>query len=67
MTLHQLDTPTRTLPPRRVVFGVPMTREEALDKALTLHRRRDFEGSARVLDEAGLWVHDLIEWSRNAE
>ena len=48
------------------VFGMPMTRQEALRKALELSQRGDHTAAARVLDEAGLWPHDLIEWARQA-
>ena len=64
--LHRFDTPTRTLEPRVFVFGVVMTKQEALRKALDLSERGDHAAAARVLDAAGLWPHDLIEWAGQA-
>jgi len=64
--LHHLDTPTRQHPDLVVVFGQPMTREEALGKALDLSKRGDHHGAARVLSAAGLWPHDLVDWSQDA-
>ncbi len=46
-----------------VVFGIVMTKQEALRKALDLSRRADHAAAARVLDAAGLWPHDLVEWA----
>lgn len=47
-----------------VVFGIGMTKHEALQKALDLSKRADHRAAARVLDAAGLWPHDLIEAHR---
>jgi hypothetical protein len=63
VTLHQLDTPTRTRPPLVVVFGRPMTKDQALALSAELHHRGDYEGGLRALAEAGLTPHDLVEWS----
>lgn len=46
-----------------VVFGRVVTRKQALAVSLELHRRGDYDGGLRALQEAGLTPHDLIEWT----
>lgn len=66
MTLETVTKPVETRSPRVVVFGRVVTREQALRIAAELHRRRDYKAGLRALDDAGLTIHDLVEWSERA-
>lgn len=64
MTLDAAAKPYR--PPDKTVtiyqvHGKMLTKPQVLTLAYALHNRGDHAGSLRVLTEAGLWPHDLIE------
>lgn len=63
MTLNSVTRPTPKRAPRVVVFGRVVTREQALRLSAELHKRGDYDGGLRALQEAGLTPHDLVEWA----